>query len=175
MRLDAGVERPAERATRIRWLAAAACGWAVIFAGLSFFWAAGGKTGLQPLEEAGAANQALWALANVGAGIVKLAMGVGALVVVSAWLPHALLRPLRILIWVAGVGMLLYGGLGLVSDILHVTGIINDPATRKWFLIYLVLWDPWWMLGGALFTTLAWRTRSQPLSATEARPASRDR
>lgn len=159
------VERPGATGTGARWLAVAACGWAVAFAGLSFFWAAGGKTGLQPLEGAGGAN-GLLAAANVGAGVAKLALGVGALAVVSAWLPRALLKPLRILIWVAGVGMLLYGGLGLVSDILHVTGVINDPATRKWFLIYLVLWDPWWVLGGALFTALAWRTRRQGMAAS---------
>jgi hypothetical protein len=91
-------------------------------------------------------------------------MGVGALAVVSGWRPRSLLKPLRILVWVVGVGMLLYGGLGLVSDALHVTGIINDPATRKRFLIYLVLWDPWWVLGGVLYTTLAWWTRHQNIS-----------
>jgi hypothetical protein len=149
--------------TRAWWIAVAACVWAVIVAGLSFFWAAGGKTGLQPLEQAGGADSWLWVVANVVAGVGKLLMGVGALAVVSGWRPRSLLKPLRILVWVVGVGMLLYGGLGLVSDALHVTGIINDPATRKWFLIYLVLWDPWWVLGGVLFTALAWWTRPQRL------------
>lgn len=141
------------------WLALAACGWASIFAGLSFFWATGGKTGLHPLEQSGGAD-GLWVAANLLAGVAKLCLGAGALAVVGAWLPHALRQPLRFVIWLAGVGMLLYGGLGLISDILHVMGIVSSaPATRHWFLVYLVLWDPWWLLGGALFIALAWRTR----------------
>jgi hypothetical protein len=102
-------------------------------------------------------------------------MGVGALAVVSGWRPRSLLKPLRILVWVVGVGMLLYGGLGLVSDALHVTGVINDPATRRWFLIYLVLWDPWWVLGGVLFTALAWWTRPQRLPRAAMRSRMGDR
>ncbi|HEU5345698.1 MAG TPA: DUF3995 domain-containing protein [Ktedonobacterales bacterium] len=153
--LIAADQQPRDRS--VRWLALAAFGWAVIFAALSFFWAAGGKTGLHPLEQAGGSG-GIWVAANLLAGLLKLCLGVGALAMVGAWLPRALRRPLRIMIWLAGVGMLLYGILGLGSDILHVAGAIGaDAATRHWFLIYLVLWDPWWMLGGALFTTLAWR------------------
>jgi len=151
---------PADAEGRRAWrLALAACSWAVIFAGLSFFWAAGGKTGLQPLEQSAGGSEGLWAATNIVAGLLKLGLGVGALAVVGDWLPRILRRPLRLLVWMAGVGMLAYGVLGLGSDILHVTGVIDDPATRHWFLIYLVLWDPWWTLGGALFTALAWWTR----------------
>jgi hypothetical protein len=59
--------------------------------------------------------------------------------------------------------MSLYGGLGLVSDVLHVTGIIGDPANAKWFFWYLVLWDPWWVLGGVLYIAVVWFTRRIPL------------
>jgi hypothetical protein len=55
--------------------------------------------------------------------------------------------------------MCLYGGLGVVSDALHVTGIINDPKTKHWFFLYLVLWDPWWALGGVLYVAAVWLTR----------------
>ena len=60
---------------------------------------------------------------------------------------------------IGGVGFCLYGGLGLVSDVLHVAGIIDDPATRNWFFWYLVVWDPWWVLGGGLYVATAWLTR----------------
>ncbi|MGH2503094.1 MAG: DUF3995 domain-containing protein [Ktedonobacterales bacterium] len=152
-------EKLAPQRAGVWWLALAACGWAVIFAGLSFFWAAGGKTGLQPLEQTGGSSGLLIA-ANLIAGVAKLCLGVAALAVVGGWWPGALSKPLRIVVRLVGVGMLLYGGLGLISDILHVTGVVGaDPAARHWFLIYLILWDPWWALGGALFTALAWRTR----------------
>jgi len=58
--------------------------------------------------------------------------------------------------------MVLYGGLGLISDVLHVTGLINDPANGKWFFWYLVLWDPWWVLGGVLYLIVARVTRRTP-------------
>lgn len=129
--------------------------WAAIFAALSFFWAAGGRTGLQPLEQVGGGNATLWALVNVFAGLAKLGGGALALILVRMRQETRGARLLGWLLLVGGVGMCLYGGLGLVSDALHVSGIINAPATRKWFFYYLVLWDPWWALGGLLFTATA--------------------
>lgn len=141
------------------WAAYAAFGWAALFAALSFFWAAGGRTGLQPLEQVGGGNAALWALVNVFAGLAKLGGGALAIILVRMRQETRGARLLGWLLLVGGVGMCLYGGLGLISDALHVSGVINDPATRKWFFYYLVLWDPWWALGGALFTATALLSR----------------
>lgn len=154
------------RARSAAWVAYAACGWALLFATLSFFWAAGGRTGLHPLELEGAPGDSVWIIINLGAGIIKVLIGLLALALVQPWgqvIPRKLLRAGA---WMLGVGMSLYGGLGLVSDVLHVTGIISDPANGKWFFWYLVLWDPWWLLGGVLYITAAWLTRRIPLSTT---------
>lgn len=144
-----------------RWTAYAAGVWALAFAGLSFFWAVGGRTGMQPLEGAAGAAAGLFVIANIVAGLFKL----GAAVVVVAYARNVALpvsrRIVAALLWAGGVGMLLYGGAGLVSDALHVSGVIHDPATVKWFFYYLVLWDPWWLLGGALFTATAWLIHRQ--------------
>lgn len=140
------------------WAQRAALGaftWAALFAALSFFWAAGGRTGLQPLEQMGGGNTTLWALVNILAGLAKLGGGTLALILVRMRQETRGARLLGWLLLVGGVGMCLYGALGLVSDALHVSGIINAPATRKWFFYYLVLWDPWWALGGLLFTATA--------------------
>src|SRR5258708_3944324 len=64
-----------EQASSLRWArraAAAACGWALLFAALSFFWAAGGRTGLQPLEQPPASSRAVWLVADLAAGILKI-------------------------------------------------------------------------------------------------------
>lgn len=151
-------ERVANR-MRARWAAYAASGWALLFAALSFFWAAGGRTGLHPLEQEAASNGSVWIVANDAAGVLKVAAGLMALALVYLWQRGLLHKLLLAFAWIAGVGMCLYGGLGLVSDVLHVTGVINDPATRKWFFWYLVLWDPWWILGGVFYVALAWFTR----------------
>lgn len=169
--METGTEfaRPPVSRSWALWTAYAAAVWAVIFAGLSFFWAVGGRTGMQPLEGATGAAAGLFVIANIIAGLVKL--GAAALVVAYAWrvaLPVSR-RIVAALIWAGGVGMLLYGGAGLVSDVFHVSGVIHDPATVKWFFYYLVLWDPWWALGGALFTTTAWLIHRQARPPAAAR------
>src|SRR5579859_7778693 len=65
----------------------AACGWAFLFAALSFFWAAGGRTGLQPLEQQTGPflMMLVWAVANIIAGLLKLSAGLVALVLTGAW------------------------------------------------------------------------------------------
>jgi hypothetical protein len=97
------------------WAAYAACGWAFLFAALSFFWAAGGRTGLHPLELEAAPGDAMWIVINLVAGIIKVVIGLIALALIQDWgriIPRKLLRGWA---WALGVGMLLYGGLGLVS------------------------------------------------------------
>jgi Protein of unknown function (DUF3995) len=144
---------------RAAWVAYAACGWAFLFAALSFFWAAGGRTGLHPLEVEVAPGDPMWIALNLGAGLLKAVVGLIALALVRPWGRRIPSKLLLAVAWVLGVGMSLYGGLGLVSDVLHVTGVISDPANGKWFFWYLVLWDPWWLLGGVLYVATAWLAR----------------
>lgn len=146
------------------WVAYAASGWALLFAALSFFWAAGGRTGLHPLELEAAYDDSVWVLISLGAGIIKVVIGLIALALVQLW---GRIFPRRLLLactWMLGIGMSLYGGLGLVSDVLHVTGVTSDPENGKWFFWYLVLWDPWWVLGGILYLAVAWFAQRIPLS-----------
>src|SRR5260370_36072688 len=70
-----------EQASSLRWArraAAAACGWALLFAALSFFWAAGGRTGLQPLEQPPASSRAVWLVADLAARLLQIGGGLGA-------------------------------------------------------------------------------------------------
>lgn len=137
------------------WAGSGACGWAFLFAALSVFWAAGGRTGLHPLEQEATSSGPLWIAINVSAGVLKALVGMLAVVLVRSWGQKTYRQFLLIAAGVLGAGMCLYGGLGLISDVLHVLGVIDDPATRKWFFWYLVLWDPWWVLGGILFLATA--------------------
>ena len=143
------------------WAAYATCGWAFLFAALSFFWAAGGRTGLQPLEQAAASSGRVWIAINLSAGVLKALAGLMAVALVRSRGQRMYRKLLFVAVWVLGVGMCLYGGLGLVSDVLHVTGVINDPTNREWFFWYLVLWDPWWVLGGILFVATTWFARQR--------------
>ena len=94
------------------------------------------------------------------AGIGKVMLGLIPLVLVRAGRMNRLRQLLLLAAWVVGIGMCVYGGLGLISDVLHVSGVIADAANRQWFLVYLVLWDPWWILGGILYAATAWLVQS---------------
>jgi hypothetical protein len=104
----------------------------------------------------------MWIVINLSAGIIKVVIGLIALALVQSWGRIVPRKLLRVGAWVLGVGMLLYGGLGLVSDVLHLTGLIGDLSNGKWFFWYLVLWDPWWVSGGILYVIAAWFTRRRP-------------
>lgn len=59
---------------RARVMAYIASIWAFLFAALSFFWAAGGRTGLHPFELIGMDDPVLYAT-NLIAGFLKVAAG----------------------------------------------------------------------------------------------------
>ncbi len=141
------------------WAAYAASAWAFLFAALSFFWALGGRTGLHPFENT-SGDPTLLITVDVIAGIGKVIIGLLPLALLHG-VPVILPRKLLLIAaWVLGIGMCMYGGLGLISDVLHVTGVIANAANRQWFFVFLVLWDPWWVLGGVLYVATAWLARS---------------
>src|SRR5262245_43797276 len=108
------------QARRADLAAYAAFGWAVLFAALSFFWAAGGRTGLHPLEEAATPSDPVWIAANLSAGVLKVLAGLVPVALVRSRGQKWYRKLLFIATWTLGVGFCLYGGLGLISDVLHV-------------------------------------------------------
>jgi hypothetical protein len=66
----------------------------------------------------------------------------------------------RLLVVVATTGrilLVLYGAVSFVNHALMVTGAIDAPeslggSAARW---HLIVWDPWWVLGGALFVLAA--------------------
>jgi hypothetical protein len=150
---------PATATQWARWAAWAAFAWAALFAAVSFLWAAGGRTGIHPFEQLLVGSVWLRLAITVPTGLAKLGAGVAAVALVRVGARDRWYRPLLAFAWLAGVGMLLYGGVGLISDILHVTGVVHVPAAdRFWFFWYLVVWDPVFVVGGALFVATAWLT-----------------
>jgi hypothetical protein len=160
-----------EQATlgKTSWAGYAACAWAIAFALLSFYWAAGGTTGLDTLggeiEERTRARD-IWFIVIGGwaVGVVKVIGGLLALAQARSWGRGLSRRLVLLLAWLGGVGMMLYGGLGIMLDGLRVAGVLGmsdgaDPSDARW---HLVLWDPWWLLGGVLFAIAAWHTQRGP-------------
>ncbi|MGH9186572.1 MAG: DUF3995 domain-containing protein [Acidimicrobiales bacterium] len=136
----------------------AACVWAVLFAAVSFYWAAGGTIGVETnapaitrpvLDREPGAIAMMWAT-----GLLKIVAGALALALVRPWGRTAPRWLLLTAGWGAAAVMGLYEGLAsLVQHALMVADVIDTPSglgerSARW---HLGLWDPWWLVGGVLF------------------------
>lgn len=158
------MKNPDPQPTHTLWLGYAAAAWAVIFAAISFYWAAGGTALLETLgvtlRDMALARDPLAIL--VGGWLVGLAKLIGALLplsLVRGWCRLLSCRLLRALTWAAGIGMLLYGAASFVQHLLMATGVITLPPGlgRTGAYGHLLLWDPWWSLGGILFIAVSYQ------------------
>ena len=145
--------------SRLRGAAYAAALWAFAFAVLSFYWALGGNWLLDTQsEQILALSRERWFLAIVGlTGLLKAAAGFVALSLVQSWGDTFPFGLRRFGAGAIGAFLLLYGGANLTVRALMALGILATPATMAtpqatW---HLVLWDPFFVLGGVLFLLCA--------------------
>jgi hypothetical protein len=139
----------------------------MIFAAMSFYWAAGGELGLSTLAEViqdqAAEGDTTMFWSTLLTGVVKVIGGMLALATVQPWGRAIPKRALLWLIRAGGVLLTLYGVAGLIEKLLMVTCVMDIPESigrgPVWW--YLFFWEPWWILGGVLFlmTARAFQTR----------------
>ncbi|MET9379221.1 DUF3995 domain-containing protein [Streptomyces sp. NPDC002992] len=146
-----------------------ACLWAVAFAGLHFYWAAGGDVGLSISAGPLATERPLW---FVVAGL----WGVGALCLLGALLAWLLARsrlrgvPALLAGWLGWsvCALLLVRGIGvevlLLTDTTHLDTV--SAGQRAWTL---ALWNPWFIGGGLAFGLATLRSRSRRPSRRSSR------
>lgn len=143
-------------------VAYAAFVWALLFALMSFYWAAGGRLGLETLGEGFASAEfssdpTLIALTWV-TGVLKLVAGVAALSLVQRWGAYFPWRLRLSGVWLAGVLFLLYAAANTAQHLLMLTGAMPVAQTLGsveavgWHLFF---WNPFWLLGGILFIATA--------------------
>ncbi|NKY50857.1 DUF3995 domain-containing protein [Nocardia vermiculata] len=134
------------------WVVVAAITWCCVFAAVHWFWALGGSVGLASSAGSDLATRRppLFVAAGLwGVGAVLLA---GAAFVGVAAAGNVPLRWRRIMAWtigLAGLVLLARGVLvqvALATDMGGVRGEVGPHQTR-WSL---VLWNPWFVLGGVL-------------------------
>lgn len=131
-----------------------AAAWAVLFSLQSFYYAAGGTAGAETwpavIAEPVLARDPGWVAFMWGTGAAKLLAGALGLALAGVW-GRGIPRRLRLGAgWLAGAMLLLYGAASLVQHGLMVAGGVAIPdglgeTAARW---HLVVWDPWWMLGG---------------------------
>ncbi|MGA5499329.1 DUF3995 domain-containing protein [Streptomyces cinereoruber] len=148
-----------------------ACGWAVAFAALHFYWGLGGGVGLSVSAGPLATERPLWFV------VVGL-WGVGGLCLLGAVLAQLLTRsdlrgtPAAVTRWLGwGVSAVLLAR-GVVIEVLLLTGSAYADASvseqqRAWTL---TLWNPWFIAGGLAFGLASLRAGRH--TDTEAPPAS---
>lgn len=139
--------------------------WCLIFAAMSVYWLAGGTIGVSTLANiiqeyvrTGDPNFILTTWVTV---VLKITGGLLALATFQRWGQMIPLRLLLTLLIAAGVLLTLYGVAGFVEKALMLSGVIDIPESMgrgpAWW--YLVIWEPWWILGGVLFLLTAHATR----------------
>jgi Protein of unknown function (DUF3995) len=150
--------------TRSTWAAYGAGVWALAFALMSFYWAAGGLAAIETIggepERLARAGDPEFAAAQWVIGALKLLAAFAAVALVRS---HGRGRPRRLLVLVIGGGgllLLLYETAELVQHVLMAVGVVNRGDLDDAALIgHLILWDPWWILGASLFVIAAWQQR----------------
>jgi len=149
-----------KRSPSLMWSARAACAWSFVFAAMSFYWALGGTLGQntqspQILE----LSTEPWFITIVWlTGLLKVLAGLLALSLVQRWGEGFPVWLRRTAVWSVGLILTFYSGANLAARGLMALGILHTPASMRsaaatW---HLVLWDPWFLLGGVLFLSAAW-------------------
>ncbi len=145
------------------WAGYLACGCALLYALVSFYWAAGGTAGLDTvggsIEEMGRAHDARGILLGSVAGVLKVAGGLVALALVRPWgraVPRWLLLTAS---WGGGVVLTVYGGLLVAAGALVLSGAIDPagPVDRTALRWHVMLWDLWFLVWGVLLGIAAWQ------------------
>jgi len=133
----------------------------LLFAAVSVYWAAGGTVGastqMVSIERLAEERDRQFVTVLWLSAALKLSGALLALALVRPWGAFLPSRLLLITAWLGGVCGVLYGGAGIVVDALRAAGVVAlpDPADAGRIYWHLLLWDPWWALGGALFCLAA--------------------
>ena len=157
--------RPAAKGLR---LAQAACGAGLAYAAVSVYWALGGTwlldTVAGTLEQQGRAGNPGIILGVCAATVLKV---IGAIVplaaagVSSGQATVAGRRRVRVLAWLEAAILTIYGLVLTVAGLLVQSGAIAPAASadRRALAWHAYLWDPWFLLWGALVAAALARSR----------------
>ena len=141
------------------WAAYAACALALLYAAVSFYWAAGAPRASAPL---GGELEALGRARDLGlialvwvTGVLKVMAGLLALV--RPWARTLPRRAMLAAAWGGALLLTLYGGALVAGQALVVGGIITPPGPVDWRALrwHLFLWDSWFLVWGLLLGVAA--------------------
>jgi hypothetical protein len=144
---------------RFAWILACAAGLVgALYAAVSAYWGSGGTALLDTvggtLERVGRAGGAgVLAILWTTVALKLAASAIGLLAVAQPqWLSPRRHRTVRRVAWLAAVVLVLYGGVLTLIGLLVQAGVVHasahaDQKALRW---HAFLWDPWFLLWGAL-------------------------
>ncbi|MFC6962771.1 DUF3995 domain-containing protein [Halocatena marina] len=124
-----------------------ACGWSLAFVVPHVYWAVGGTAWL-----AGHPMKGVLLAVNIIAIPLLFIAGIVALATTQSWgqsIPH---RMLALAVWGVGAVLTVRGTVGIIQQMLS-RGRTGPQSTLTLFA------DPWFLLGGVLFSITAWNYR----------------
>lgn len=129
--------------------------WTVIFAGMSFYWAAGGMVGVRSLggavyDMAINPNPSFINIVTL-TGFIKLLGIILLLMLFVQWRNPIITRMLYYITKIVGVLIFLYGLLNFITISMSVFDILDfdlDSYATFWRLAF---WEPFWMAGGVFY------------------------
>ncbi|MFF1903588.1 DUF3995 domain-containing protein [Kitasatospora sp. NPDC058218] len=158
------------------WPAYAAGVWGLLFAGISFYWGAGGRALLDTvggaIERRALAGDTAVYVAVWVTGVLKL-VGAGlALALVRPWGLRLPRRAVLLFGWAAAVGLTLYGGALEVTNALAASHVVEPSTPIEWKALWwhLWVWDLSFLVWGILFALALRRFRWTARSATVPAP-----
>jgi hypothetical protein len=129
--------------------------WTILFSGLSFYWAMGGRFGVRSLGGAiyeMALNpepsfvKIVWTT-----GFIKLLGVVLLMIQLIKWRKSWILTSLYLITKICGLLLFLYGLFNFTTISLSAMGVLKLELDQYATFWRLVLWEPYWMFGGMFY------------------------
>jgi len=133
----------------------AGIGWTLLFAAMSFYWAAGGMIGVESLGgaiyEKAMERDPEFAAVVWASGFVKLAGAIPLLLLFRSGLSRSFRRLTARICMVVGALLFLYGLANFITISLAGLNVLDFDLSRYALVWRLAFWEPFWMVGGWLY------------------------
>lgn len=129
--------------------------WSILFAGISFYWAMGGRIGVRSLggqiyEMALNPDPSFLVIVWI-TGFIKLFGAVFLLMLMINWKNTKIEHTLYFVIKISGLLLFMYGLLNSITISLSMAGILGFHIEKFAAYWRLFFWEPFWMLGGICY------------------------
>ena len=142
-----------------KWLAYAACGWALLYAAYRGYYALGGTVGMFGTP----VSMSQWRLINAMGAAIIFILAVLPVATLPLWQSRKGRLVLLALCWLIAVGCVMHALVDATARILSLAGVLHMDLPffasinhRESDLQDLLLNEPWFLVEGLLWGTLGW-------------------